>query len=414
MKRVFIILASLIFLAGMGVVIYFAFFLKPAGIEVGTPQVTLPSAGQGTSTPQGSSVTGTPNGTGSSSGSAVSVIGRLVKISVGPVVPGEVVLNIKPEPKTASSTASSTPEVSITYIERESGNVFSYLIQKKSLTRTSNRTLPSIQSADWLPDGSMAFVRYLSGTDFSTINTYALSANSLATSSGGFFLAQNIHSLVVSSTTLLSLVSGVNGSVASLMRTDGTRPTTLFSSPLTSLRASFAGKNQYLVFSKPTGTLAGYAFFVDSTGRFSRIAGPLRGLSALASTSGKWVFVSYTDSGTLHTELVDVVLGKTLLLPVGTIADKCVWARDDSAVYCGVPISVDNTYLYPDDWYQGAVHFSDRIWKIDVAGRYAQLVLDFSQAKDGDLDAEALAIDPANTTLVFINKNTGSLWSYSF
>jgi hypothetical protein len=72
------------------------------------------------------------------------------------------------------------------------------------------------------------------------------------------------------------------------------------------------------------------------------------------------------------------------------------------------------TYNYPDDWYQGAMHFSDRIWKIDTAGRYAQLVLDFSKETNVALDAEALAIDPLSTTLVFVNKNDGSLWSYSF
>jgi hypothetical protein len=70
-------------------------------------------------------------------------------------------------------------------------------------------------------------------------------------------------------------------------------------------------------------------------------------------------------------------------------------------------------YAYPDDWYQGAVQFSDRIWKLQVAGRYAQLVLDFPKETQQALDATALAIDAANTTLVFINKIDGSLWSYS-
>jgi len=59
------------------------------------------------------------------------------------------------------------------------------------------------------------------------------------------------------------------------------------------------------------------------------------------------------------------------------------------------------------------VHFSDRIWKINVSGRYAQLVLDFSKENKDSLDAEALVVDSLNTILVFVNKNDGSLWSYS-
>ena len=218
--------------------------------------------------------------------------------------------------------------------------------------------------------------------------------------------------LAVSSTSVLALASGVNGSSASLMRTDGTHSSEIFTTPLSSLRVSFAGKNRYLAFTKPSATLPGDAFIVDSAGRFSRIAGPLNGLVALASPSGKWVLVSYTLPEGMQMELVDAATGAVVPLPVATIADKCVWAADNSAVYCGIPMDPPKNYAYPDDWYQGAVHFSDRIWKIDVTGRYAQLVLDFSKETNSSLDAEALAIDPSGTVLAFINKNDGSVWSY--
>ncbi|MEK7114269.1 MAG: hypothetical protein AAB850_01830, partial [Patescibacteria group bacterium] len=104
---------------------------------------------------------------------------------------------------------------------------------------------------------------------------------------------------------------------------------------------------------------------------------------------------------------------ETISLPVATIADKCVWGADDSVVYCGIPVNPPVGFSYPDDWYQGAVHFSYRIWKIQISSRYAQLVLDFSKENQRPIDAEALAIDPAGTVLVFVNKNDGSLWSYS-
>ena len=111
-------------------------------------------------------------------------------------------------------------------------------------------------------------------------------------------------------------------------------------------------------------------------------------------------------------ELVDTTTSKAISLPVATIADKCVWTADDSTIYCGVPVAPPNNVAYPDDWYQGAVPFSDQIWKIDVTGRFAQLVLDFPTQTNETLDAEALAIDPSNTELVFVNKNDGSLWAY--
>jgi hypothetical protein len=309
----------------------------------------------------------------------------------------------------SKSTASSSADVAVSYIDRESGNVYSYAVRAAVLTRTSNRTVPGIQFADWLPDASFAFVRYLSGADFSTVNSYALPANG----SGGFFLPQNLSDLAVSSTSVLTLASGINGSAASLSHTDGTHASEVFTTPLSAIRVSFAGKNQYLAYTKPSSTLPGDAFIVDSKGNFSRIAGPLKGLVAKASPDGKWVLVSYSNSGVLEMNLVSVATGQVLPLPVATIADKCVWTADDSSIYCGIPVNPPSGFNYPDDWYQGAVSFSDQIWRIDVTGRYAQFVLDFAKENNSPLDAEALAIDPSATTLVFINKNDGSLWSYS-
>ncbi len=401
MRRTLTITAIVILLAGIGTATYFYFFAPSARLAVGPKTGTdntagLPVAGQGTLPGEASTTTAVQ------APSPVPISARLVEISAGPVVPGEAVVDI------SAQNASSSPDVGVSYIERQSGNVFSYLVQAGTLTRISNRTIPGIEEASWLPDASLAFVRYLSGSDFSTVNTYGLPSDG----SSGFFLPQDLADVSVSSTSVLALASGVNGSSASLMHTDGTGSSVVFTTPLAALRVSFAGKGHYLAFTKPSATLPGDAFIVDGAGHFSRIAGPLNGLVALASPSGEWVLVSYTLPKGMQTELVNATTGETIQLPIATIADKCTWTTDSSMIYCGVPMSPPETYAYPDDWYQGAVHFSDRIWKINVSGRYAQLVLDFSKETNTPLDAEALSIDPANSVLAFFNKNDGSLWAY--
>ncbi|MFA5942330.1 MAG: hypothetical protein WC798_01520 [Candidatus Paceibacterota bacterium] len=397
MRRILIIAAILILLIGVGAFVYFYFFTPKASLTV-APNVNLPLAGQG--------IFPADSGTTTPAGEPTPISARLVKISVGPVVPGEAVVNAP------AINASSSPETLVHYIERQSGNVFSYSTRTGAVTRTNNQTIPGIQSAAWVPDAKTAFVRYLSGEDFSTINTYALPARSEAPPEG-FFLPQNISALAVSSAGVLTLVSGVTGSVATLSTTNDVRTAELFSTPLSALRVSFAGKSRYLAYTKPAATLPGAAFLVDDAGRFSRIAGPLNGLVALASPSGKWALVSYVLDNALQLDLVDTETGDITSLPVTTIVDKCVWAADDSSVYCGIPLDPPTDSVYPDDWYQGAVQFSDRIWKIEVEGRYAQLVLDFPEETGDSLDATALAIDPDATTLVFLNKNDDSLWSYS-
>lgn len=400
MQRTLIIGAIVVVLAGAGLAAYL-YFANTASVVVAptaSGDANFPIAGGNVQTP----VTEEPIQTIISPVSQTTVNSRLVKISEGPVVLGEVVTS-------KAATASSSAQVSVSYIERQSGNIYSYSVTAGTKTRTSNKTVPGIQSAVWLPDASVAFVRYLSGDDYSTINSYALPSNG----SDGFFLQQNLSDITVSSTSILSLSSGVNGSIASLSRTDGTKSKEVFTMPLSSLRISFAGKNQYLAYTKPSARLSGSAFLIDSAGRFLRIAGPLNGLVAKVSPSGKWALVSYESGGTMQMNLVNTLTNESLTLPVVTIADKCVWTADDSAVYCGIPVNPSPNFNYPDDWYQGAVSFSDRIWKIDVSGRYAQFVLDFSKENKEDLDATALAIDSLNTALVFVNKKDGSLWSYS-
>lgn len=404
MQRTLIIGATVVVLAGAGVAGYF-YFSNDANITVApsaSGDANLPIIDRTMPAPV-TEVGETSTTTIISPNTPVQgTAARLVKISAGPVVPGAIVVS---KPATASSSAMAT----VSYIERQSGNVYSYLVNTGTRTRISNRTVPGIQSAVWFPNASSTLVRYLSGNDFSTVNSYALPANG----SGGFFLPQNLSDVAVSEAGILTLSSGVNGSIVSLSRTDGTQAKEIFTTPLSSLRISFAGKGQYLAFTKSSAGLAGNAFLIDSSGRFSRVAGPLNGLVAKASPSGKWVLVSYTSNGTMQMSLVNTAAGETLPLPVATIADKCVWTADDSAIYCGVPLDPSPNFSYPDDWYQGAVSFSDRIWKIDVSGRYAQFVLDFEKEDMGRFDVNALAIDLLNTVLVFVNKNDGSLWSYS-
>lgn len=405
MRRPLLIFAALVVLTGIGAVIYLFFFSGTPAVTVsgGSPG-TLPSAGQAATTAQ---TTGGLGGTPIAGPSKVT--SRLIEISSGPVVPGTFTGDTKAV--AGSSTTPATPaDIVVRYIERQSGNVFAYSHSAGAITRTSNRTIPGIIGASWLPDGSVAFAQYLSGTDLSTVNTYALRADG----TDGFFMPQGLAGIAVSSTSVLALASGVNGSAVSQYHVDGTHASELFTTPLSSIAASFAGKNQYLVWTKPSATLSGDAYLVSAKGVFSRIAGPMNGLSALASPSGHWVLVSYVQGSALAMELVDTVTHTATPLPVATIApDKCVWASDESAAYCGIPAAAPQNYAYPDDWYQGAVRFDDRIWKISVNGRYAALVLDFKKDTSQSLDAVGLSVDANQSWLTFVNKRDGSLWGYS-
>lgn len=401
MRSALITVAVIIVFLGIGGFVWWRYFSGGPSLVASTPS-TLPSSATVPVTPAAVSST-SPAVSNPASLAATRISSRLTKISQGPIVPGEVAVDIP------AASASSSADVSIEFIERQSGNIFSYALSNGVLMRTSNKTLPGILRALWLPSGKTAYVTYLSGNDFTVVNTYGLAADG----SGGFFLPQGLADIAVSSTSVLTLASGATGSVASVMKTDGSKSTTAFTSPLSALRIGMAGKGGYIAFTKPSQSVLGDVFFVNTAGGSSRLAGPLPGLVALGNHSGSSVLVSIANGGVMSMFLVDTATALRTPLPIATIADKCVWAADDASIYCAVPVAPPASYSYPDDWYQGAIHFTDRLWKIDVKHRFAQLVFDPSTASIGPLDAEALAVDPKASVLVFLNKTDGSLWSYA-
>ena len=409
MRRTLIIIGTIVVLLALAIAAYFLFFRDGSGIAVGpNPFGSASDRDPGSLGPVIDTDVPTP-------GAGELVAPRLLKIADGPVARGTVSLYTPAKTTTASSTSTSTPatvvtvpeEVEVRYIDRQSGNVYAFKVHERIVTRLSNKTLPGIVEASWTRDGARAFVRFLeedaSGNE--RVSTYVLPAGG----EGGFFIEQGLAQATVASTSVLTLLSSGSGSVASIMNPDGTGTRTLFTSVLSSLRVGFLGTS-YIAQTKPTAHVDGYAFQVSGSGVFTRLLGPLRGLSTLPSPSGTNILYSYVDRGTLYTQVLDTAARTTLPLPLATLPEKCAWTAGGTALYCAVPTALAG--LLPDDWYQGARSFSDRIWRIDLTTRAATLIFDPRQLADTAMDAQALSLDAAGDVLVFMNKSDGSLWSY--
>lgn len=410
MRRTLIIIAAIVVLIGIALAVYFFFFANKGTISVGEPTNPFGSADDrdGTLTPVTDA--GVPV-----QGAGTQVAPKFIKITDGPVAYG--VASIYYPPKTTTvgtTTASSTPqetiitpeESEVRYIDRQSGNIYSFRMHERTLTRLSNKTLPGIQEAAWLTDGSAAFVRFLEKASDATehVSTYLLPISG----EGGYFLEQDIAEVSTASSSVLVLLSGSSGSVGSLRDATGRGGKTVFTTTLASLHASFAGAT-YIATTKASLNLDGYSFIASATG-FTRLLGPLRGLMALPSPNGSSMLYSYVDRGKLYTQVLDVTNRSTTVLPLATLPEKCVWTRNSQTVYCGVPTALVGAL--PDDWLQGVRPFSDRIWKIDLATREASLIVDPRTVADVDIDAVALSLDSANDVLTFTNRIDGSLWAY--
>jgi hypothetical protein len=421
MKRLFIIIAGVVVLIGILVGAYFLFF-APKGVDL-----TVGNPFSGTQSGNVAPSTDLPTeGTVSNAGTTLAP--QFVKITDGPVAHGSVAFDIQlanqaatdvpavslSTSSSASSTsvstaATSTPDVEVRFIDRASGNVYSYIAHARTLTRISNKTLPGIQVASWTPDGSRVYAQFLASSGGQEqINTYAMDAKG----GNGYLLDNNLSEAVVAgANTLFTLFPGSTGSVGTLSGVDGSDAHTLFSSVLSALSVHPTSGDLFAT-NKPSSQLDGYAFQIShKTGAFTRILGPLRGLSVLPSPDGSSLLYSYTDGGVYYLRVLNLATRASTALPVATLAEKCVWTADGSSAYCAVPTNLSGNL--PDDWYQGATTFTDRIWKIDLSDRVARLNHDPNQVGKVNVDAVDLTLDPNESVLVFSDKHSGALYSYT-
>ncbi len=420
MKKTLIIIGGALLIISIVVLVYVLFFANRAQVVVAPQNTTQPMFPVASNNKVPTTIAGITGGARQTqknitgAGATTGTLPRLVQISKGPVVPSVFSFDLI-STSTATTTATTTlptAPVVVQYIDQQSGNIYQYNSSTGKQTRTSNKTIPGIRSAAWLSDGSLAYVQYLShtGNGAGDVSTYALPKNGI----GGFFLPQGLSEVFAKgSNSLLAVSSGENGSIIKKTSRDASSVSTAFQTPLSAIRVMPAGPQNYIVYTKPSSTIGGYVFLEHGdTGILTPIAGPKNGLVALSNHAGTSVLVSYVNSaGDMRTELVSTQTRTVTQLPISTIAGKCVWSQDDSSIYCATP---QNPPLkpYPDSWYQGTVSFTDQVWEINVTGRYAKLLFDFSKEEGKPLDAISLSVDPDQQVLSFVNKRTGALWAY--
>lgn len=404
-RRLLVIIASIIVVLGIFIAIYLLFFSSQPTL---TP--TNPSDLFGSSTDRPDSPVLTPDGR-PVQGAGTVVAPRLIRISDAPVARGAAALHIPTT--TATSTEGTTAQeedTEIRFIERQSGNVYAFRLHDRVLTRISNQTIPGIQEAVWTSDGSRAFMRYLTRTAAGTdqIDTYAFHVTG---EEAGYFLAPQLSQvLLLANNRVLSILPGVAGSVGSVSQINGGEPGTFFSSPLSRLTVSVSGAG-LIAHTRASSALDGYAFSVSGiSGEFTRLIGPARGLTSLANPEGTFAVFSYLSQGRVVLQARNLETRETIALPLATLTEKCAWAPGGLSLYCAVPTTM--TGNLPDDWYQGAVSFTDRIWHINLETRLAELVVDPMQVGEVAIDAVGLTIDSERDVLVFMNKKDATLWAY--
>lgn len=317
------------------------------------------------------------------------------------------------------------------YIERGVGHIFETPPSTLVESRIVNETRSRIMEALWGNGGKSVVVRFIDESDAgSIIKTSILnlgapqSSNTSTSTSSSFIKTEEVYlpdyipfmaTAEDNSDKLFYLERGMSTSIGSSATFKNTGVSTVFSSAFTEWLPQFPNQQLVTLTTRPSASVAGHLFFIDlKTKSVSKIIGGINGLTTLTNRDGKLVLYTETRDGAPELSVYDVAKKTSRSLLTRTLPEKCAWSpKDSTMVYCAVPQTIP-TAVYPDQWYQGLITFSDTVVKIDTTTGLTQKIMAPADFGATSLDITSPSVSSNDSYLVFINKVTGTPWMYSF
>ena len=299
----------------------------------------------------------------------------------------------------------------VRYVDRASGYVYE-IKNGGTATQITNIYIPNIYEAFFGAQGSKAFLRFLRD-DQKTIATFAVpipeaNLDGSRTQLAGSFLPDNISSFAVSpDTNLLAQLApnATGGTVLTVSDTNNKSRKDIMNNNFHDWLISWTAQDRVSVQTKPAGTVEGYFYTIlQSDVRLKKVISNIPGLTASISPQGTYVLYSHSTAQGFLTKIYTISGGNATTLAIAALPEKCIWTNDQDVI-CATDQDLP-AGVYPDSWYAGLAHFSDRIIRISPGSGLMTVLYDGSQ----EFDATNLVLDEANNQLYFINKNDASLW----
>lgn len=303
------------------------------------------------------------------------------------------------------------------YVERATGNVFQ--IKDGRTERLTNTTIPAVYEALWNKNASMVALRYLNENDVIKTHLAAIVENASSTATTatttissleGEDLQDDIPYMTLSKDGTKLVYVAPTGSGATIYETPFTsKSTALFSTPFSEWKLSVLKSDAAIATTYASAITDGFAYAVDKDGNFSKILGPIKGLTTLVDPSGDRLLYAESKDDRVAMKLFHMNDGLTVDMPISTLPEKCAWSPNTpTLLYCGIPKNLGSD-SYPDAWYKGEVSFEDDLWEIDTQTNSVRVLAALPASTPVDVIDPIVTED--GTTLYFINKKDSTLWS---
>ena len=293
---------------------------------------------------------------------------------------------------------------SLRYIARENGHVFSSDLDGASEQKLVNVTVLETFDAIWTPKRERAAMFY---HESGAVKKFL---NGVASGTPSRIMPQETTSLDWSpdGLSLAYLLRRASDTALVIANADSQKPATVFSTPIPDFTIRWVSKNTILLISRPSGLAPSIVMRFDVTSRKATlIRSGAEGIVLAPIPDGSGFLFSQSSNGGRAETLSLYALKDGAASPINlvTIAEKCAFSKDSKKLYCGVPEGGLPSPM-PDEWYKGAVSFSDRIVEIDLATNQMKTVMENAEA----IDVVSPFAAPDGQYLFFQNKKDGTLW----
>lgn len=139
------------------------------------------------------------------------------------------------------------------------------------------------------------------------------------------------------------------------------------------------------------------------------------GADYLWDNSGNNILISHSDAkggSKMQLAIVNYNGGEYSNLGIPTFVSKCAWSKNNKILYYALPGNLPESAMLPNDYNDGKIKTSDTFWKMDMASRQSERIIELSELQkiNAQFDASDLFLSPDEGLLFFINKLDGKLY----
>ena len=189
----------------------------------------------------------------------------------------------------------------------------------------------------------------------------------------------------------------------------------VFTSMLSQWMSDWRGGDKVLIYPKPISNQQGVSYLVDTRkGTYKKEHKALYGLQGLISPDEKFVlyFGRKKPKGKQIMFIKNLQTNVEREIPISTFADKCVWSKNNTKIYCAFPKIIGAVGKdEPDLWYKGITKFEDKVISIDIMNGIVEPLFD-PEDYGVSLDIIKPKLSINDDYLYFIDKNTLYAWAY--